>query len=250
MEINKNIMKAVGITAAYIIHKEDTHFCTILEVNDAKKDEWKIAADSDELNGPGTLKIKFKEEFVYLKVEIGYALDDDIYSFTYMMKVIVNENDELEMKLMKALKELEEKNTEWNRRKEERYDIGIDEKSCELMKFKRMEQIIISNKKQLPCVINNISISGAKITTVEGNFKKDAKICLLLSYKEPIEQIPLIGIIRNCVIKKITNLGRDMIISVISIEYIETPIEYKERLMKYITNIKKEKKDEISSVCI
>ena len=92
---------------------------------------------------------------------------------------------------------------EYNRRKEERFEIGLDEQRIKAINFKDAEHKLIINKKQLPCVINNISYSGAKITTEEENFEVNKRIGLCLSFINPIEQVFLIGTIRNCFIKTI-----------------------------------------------
>lgn len=230
MIISKDILKALKIETIYILCRNTVYLCIPVEI---KKMSWFVSCDSDNLSGNIKLKIKFRGSFIYLDAYILKKESDTLYSFTYEVDIRESSNtsDNFKYYFFKELKEMEEKDTSWNKRKEERYEIGLDEEKQKKIQFKSLEQILICDKVQLPCIINNISFGGAKITTTAGNFHKDKKICIAMNFENPIEQISIISNIRNCIIKTINN---KQIVSILSIKFENTPIEFKTRLDKYI----------------
>ena len=99
-----------------------------------------------------------------------------------------------------------------------------------------MEQNLIFNNIQLPCIINNISFSGAKITTWESDFFIDKKLVLCLSFVKPIEQIHLPATIKNTSIKTV---DKGQIVSILSIKFDSPPLAFKERISCFIEELKK-----------
>lgn len=230
MKICNDILRALKIESTYILCKDILYLCYPVEI---RKTSWFVSTDSDNLSGKVNLKVKYRGSFLYLKAQILKKQTDTLYSFTY--EVIITEDtintDNFKFAFFRALQEMEEKDTQWNKRKEERYDIGLDEVNNKNIQFKTPEQVIICDKIQLPCVVNNLSYNGAKVTTLEGNFSKDKKVCIKLSFINPIEQIPIVSNIRNCLIK---TTKENQIISVLSVKFESVPYEYKTRLDNYI----------------
>ena len=74
---------------------------------------------------------------------------------------------------------------------------------------------------------------------MNADFQTGKRICIMYSFMNPIEQIPVTGIIRNCMIKTISG---NVIISILSIEYEEPPFTYKTRMDKFIEELKKAEK--------
>jgi len=233
MKIYKDILKALSIDTVYILNKKTLYMCMPVEIN---KDRWSVLCDSDSIEGNSALKVKYHGSFIYLESMIIRRPQKDIYSFAY--EVLINSDefskDSFKKTFFHELGEMEKKSDAWNKRKEERYEIGFDEERQKLIRFKSPEQLLVADKIQLPCFINNLSYSGAKVTTLEGNFHKDKKVCLNLSFTSPIEQIPLIGTVKNCIIKSTFD---KKIISVLSLFFENSPVGYKQRLDTFISQL-------------
>lgn len=236
MKIYADILNALKIETAYIIYNNNLYACLPLEINGLN---FFVSSDASDLTGKIKFKIKYRGSFVYFDAVIMKKTDDTIYSFTYEIGILEEEKnkDDFKKSFFNEIKKIEDQNENWNKRKEVRYEIGLDETKQKLINFKSLEQILIADKLQLPCVINNLSYSGAKITTMGGSFFKDKTICLNLSFKNPIEQIALIAKIKNCLIKTTSD---KQIISILSVKYDYSPINYKNRLDEYIEKLNDE----------
>lgn len=237
MKIYRDMLNFLKIETIYILSNKKTFFCIPLEITE---NTWLVSCDADNLEGSIKLKVKFNGSFLYLNSIIEKKIQGSLYSFTYTLEIDDNEKikDRLKFSLFKMLSEMEKEARTWNKRKEERYEIGLNEKLLKAISFKSPEQIVVADRLQLPCVVNNLSYSGAKITTTEGNFHKDKKICLYLSFVNPIEQIPIISVIKNAFIK---TTNEKKIISVLSVKFESSPYEYKKRLDNFIKNTRREK---------
>lgn len=236
MKISKDILQHLHIETVYIVTGDNLYLCCPVEI---QKEKWFIACDSDSLEGNVRLKVKYHGSFIYLDSLITKKSQENLYSFTYEVQINPEElkKDRFKETFFNELKNLQQQTEIWNRRKEERYDIGLDEKRQKLINFKTTEQTLISDKTPLPCLVNNVSYSGAKVTTLEGNFAKDKKVCLNLSFLQPIEQIPLIGTIKSCVIKSTLE---KKIVSILSLQFDASPVEYKKRIDRFIKSLKGE----------
>lgn len=237
MKIYKSILEALKIESVYVISNEKIYMCIPLEIEDTK---WIVSCDSEFLEGQIVLKVNFNGSFIYFKATIEKKLQDSSCSFVFEVLIDRAEKkaDNQKAIFFMILYEMEEDCREWNRRKEERFEIGLDEKRIKAIDFKGPEHILVSDKKQLSCLVNNISYSGAKITTIEGAFEKNKTICICLAFVNPIEKIPLIGVIRNCFIKTTKDNG---IVSVLSLEFMNPPYEYNKRLQIFIKKITENK---------
>lgn len=233
MKIYKDILNVLRIETVYVLSKGILHMCFPLEI---RKNTWTVSCDSADLGGKVILKVKFNGSFVYLESKIMYKEQDSLCAFIYEIDIDEDEwkKDNFKFVFFQMLREMEEQASEWNKRKESRYDIGLDEQRLKAICFKSPEQTVIVDKMQLPCVVNNISYNGAKITTYQADFKKDKKICLCLSFVQPIEQIPIIANVRNCFLK--TMIDRK-IVSIVSVKYENAPYEFKTRLDSFIKKI-------------
>lgn len=236
MKITKDILKILKIENIYIVKDETLYVGIPYEINDIK---WIMFCDSDTLEGIIQLKIKYHDSYIYFESTITKIEQEENCSFMYELNIKETEKnkDEFKKAFFEELNKMEAQAEIWNQRKEERYEIGLDEGKIRIIGFKDAEQKVITDKLQLPCIINNISYSGAKITTLESSFQKNSKIGLCLSFTNPIEQIPLIAEIRNCCLKT----GKDKtIFAILSLQFEETVIEYKQRIDNYIKKINEE----------
>lgn len=230
MKINKDVLNALRVETVYILCGGGLCLCAPLEI---KGNRWCVSCDTDNIRGKVVLKVKFNGSFIYLDSEISRKNQDTYFSFIYELEISGDEKkkDSFKLAFFRKLEQMEMRAAEWDKRREERYEIGFDEKRIKALRLKTAEQILVTDKVQLPCLINNISYSGAKVTTLSGNFQKDKKVCLFLSFVSPIEQIPLIGIIKNCLIK---STDEKKLVAVLSLKFEDPSIDYKTRLDSFI----------------
>lgn len=229
MKINQDILNYLNISSIYILKSNDIHVCVPVEITG---DRWKISTDTASLEGNALIHIKCYGTDYYFKVEILEKLESDNFAFTYLAKL----KDEKEKNLfLMEFSMIERKLAGWNKRREERFEIGFDEERIKRFKLKECEQKVIVNKLTLPCVINNISFSGAQITTVDAHFSKTRKVFLFLSFTTPIEQVLLPASIKNVSLRDLCG----QIAATLSLEFEEAPIAYKQRVADYISETKK-----------
>ncbi|OJF76967.1 MAG: hypothetical protein BKP49_05205 [Treponema sp. CETP13] len=238
MKIYKGILDALMIKSVYVISNENIYMCIPLDIHDTN---WTVSCDSEYITGKIQLKVNFNGSFIFFNAIIEKKDQETVSAFLYEIQIEEAEKkaDNQKAVFFMILSEIEEDYKEYNRRKEERFEIGLDEQRIKAINFKDAEHKLIINKKQLPCVINNISYSGAKITTEEENFEVNKRIGLCLSFINPIDQIFLIGTIQNCFLKTIN--GKN-IVSVLSLELEQPPYEYNKRLQLFIKKISEDKK--------
>lgn len=235
MKITKDLLNALNIETIYIQKGYDLFLCFPLKM---KQDYWMISTDTDNLEGQITLKIKFNSFFLKIKAEVdSFVEDSGLHAFIYTIKIKSEAEDDLQKMFFDTIHDMEKKYKEWNKRSEERYDIGGDEHKKDLLHLKQFEQVLIFENMQFPCLINNISFSGAKITTFESDFYKEKKLLLCLSFIKPIEQIQIVATIRNASIRILDN---NQTISILSVKFDSTPIEFKYRLEKFIAGLEDE----------
>ena len=233
MRMNKDLLSALKIEAIYIQKDNDLLLCVPLKM---KENYWIISTEINSLIGSITLKIKYNSSYIRIKGEVDTFLEDSgLHSFLYTIKIIRDENmNETQKAFFSDLDEMERKHKEWNKRCENRYDIGTDDTKGELFGLKNLEQTLIFNNVHYPCLLNNVSFSGAMLTTYEADYYKGKKIILCLSFVKPIEQIQIVATIKNASIKILDNRQT---ISILSLKFNTTPIEYKYRLEKFIKEL-------------
>lgn len=233
MKISKDILNALKIETAYIVFGKVLYFAMPLEINGL---EWILTCDSDEISGSCSIKVKYRGSFLYLAAEILKKEQDSFCSFIYEARIDKSElnKDIFKKNFFSELGKMERNYENWNKRKEKRYEIGMDENLLKKMNFRSAEQTVVADKKQLPCLVNNISYSGAKVTTLEGDFHRDKKICLALSFSNPIEQIPIVALVKNCTIKSAADRT---VVSILSVKFENSPYEFRKRLDRFIEQV-------------
>lgn len=238
MKVTKDILSALLIENSYIQTENETFWCIPLKI---KGDYWIVATETNifENKNEIILKLKFNNTVIRFDALVESFIEENgLHSFIYTIKLNYSEDglDDNKKMFFSMLKELELKHIEWNKRKEERFDIGTNEQRANSLKLKKLEQNLIFNNIQLPCIINNISFSGAKITTWESDFFIDKKLILCLSFIKPIEQIHLPATIKNTSIKTV---DKGQIVSILSIKFDSPPLAFKERISCFIEELKK-----------
>ena len=149
--------------------------CIPLDIHDTN---WTVSCDSEYITGKIQLKVNFNGSFIYFNAIIEKKDQETVSAFLYEIQIEEAEKkaDNQKAVFFMILSEIEEDYKEYNRRKEERFEIGLDEQRIKSINFKDAEHKLIINKKQLPCVINNISYSSAKITTEEERFEVNKRM--------------------------------------------------------------------------
>lgn len=228
MKIYNDVLARLKVRSVYVIHENEYAAALPLEI---RGNVWQVTASKDNLSGRCRLKVRWNEETLYLDALIRRQAEKDTASYgTYEIEVLEG-NEEKEKEFLMLLREMEIITGVREKRKEERYEIGTDERKCRLIEFSSPEQKIVAGKKQLSCIILNVSYSGARIVSEEGDFRSGNRACLFLSFVNPIEQIPIVCSIKNCLLKSISESKN---VSIISVEFIDAPLCYKERLDSYI----------------
>lgn len=235
MKIFKDILNALKIETMYIVSQKTLFLAMPVEINHL---HWILTCDSDEINGSGLIKVKYRGSFFYLKAEITKKEQDSFCSFIYEAEIDKAEinKDKFKQSFFSELEAMEKNFENWNRRKEKRYEIGMNVDILGKINFRSAEQTVVADKKQLPCLVNNISYSGAKVTTLEGDFHKDKKICLLFTFSNPIEQIPVVAFVKNCTLKSAAD---KTIVSILSVKFEDSPYEFRKRLDHFIEQLEK-----------
>ncbi len=182
-----------------------------------------------------TCNIKIKGEYSKVNSEIS-LLENNIYRLE--PKNISSSNDLV--RLYKKIRKLERNTAFLEKRKENRYEVGI--KGSELFGLCENEkQKVIFENTELPCFFNNISYSGCNITTLQTDslkFKLGNEIFFRLNFVNPIEQVFLQGKICSVALKS----PEDSIhykFGILSVELYEPPLSWKNRLTEYIRKMEK-----------
>lgn len=226
IKVYKDILDSLGIENVFLTG-ENNAFCTVLEFSDAGL-VWTVATDKEFYQDSVILNIRLNGNYLEIKAEIE-RLENGLY------KLRLEKSKKKQFILLtEKIQELEEHHELWEKRKEERFNIGLN--YTEEFLLSKPEQTVIFNKRQLPCLINNISFSGANITTAsfnENEFKRGGEIFLILKFHEPIEQIAVKGTIQSIAIKSAKNTNK-LKFAIIAIQIINPPLSYKERITTFI----------------
>lgn len=225
--MRKDILQFLKIENVFIMEPIKC-FCNIIEISLKK---WVVTVDQPILETEnGLINIKIDNMYYELSVSIR-----NVGNLLYVFERIDTEYiSDCIKELDQKIYELEENNIQWEKRKEERYTIL--EENASLLGLSQPTQTVIYNSLQLPCVLNNISYSGASLFIMSRdsiNYKINKEIGLVLKFVNPIEQIILKGRIKSVGIKTIQNINHS-IFGIISLEFIDGPLAYKVRLNHYI----------------
>lgn len=229
MKITKDILNVLNISSMYILKEGGIHICIPVDIEGSV---WKISTDTPELTGNAVIKTKYNGNDYLFKVHIDELLKSENFSFTYKTHLVDSTEKNL---FMLEYSILEKKLKNWDKRKEERYEIGFDENKIAMFSLKSFEQKVIVNKLTLPCMINDISFGGTKLTTIDSNFSREKNIIVYFSFLNPIEQILIEAEIRNLSLKQLEG----QIAATLSLEFKDAPVRYKQRVADFIAKQKK-----------
>lgn len=226
IKVYKDILEKLKIENVFLTG-ETNAFCTVLEIEGNK---WVVSTDKNFYTDSAVLNIKVEGEYMEIPVKV-----DGIESGLYRLLLSSPQSSGHQFsQLMQRINELEKNHEIWEKRKEERFNIGI--KKSEDFLLSKPEQTIVYDKKELPCLVNNVSFSGANITTVSfsgSEFRRGAEVFLVLKFNSPIERIILKANIQSVAVKSSHENAR-LKFALLSMQIINPPLAYKERINAFI----------------
>ncbi len=239
MKIYKDILESLGIINVSLLYKGKNFFCMPLDISG---NLWEVVIDGDfTINGIGKLCITRKFDTLEFSCAIETEINDvySIYSCIHKLTIGFSGDNETEIKFQRLLREFEKDQIMLNKRKEERYEIKGNIKG---IRFDKIEQKLVTTVEELPCLVDNLSLGGAKVITYNSYFPIGSLVCLYLSFIEPIEQIPLKATVRYVTVKKNTIKAHEL--AILSMEFERASIAYQNRIKRLIEYNNHEKKGE------
>lgn len=227
MLVTAKILEYFSIRQILIIRDGERHPC---EPADIESDRWIVTSDSGDLAGNALIQFKHDDCLYMLKVRLAPVTDGENFTFTYEAAL---RDDGERRKFDEGFRKIREHMDSWNKRREERYDIGLDEKKIAMLSLRDCEQAVICEKTELPAAVSNISYSGARLVTAEGNYSKNRPVFLMLSFVDPIETVPITCAVRN----HLPAESGGVRMSVISVEFVEPPVEFNMRMEAFIKRL-------------
>ena len=226
IKVYKDVLDRLGIQNVFLTG-ENNAFCTVLEIGDGGM-IWIVTVDKEYFTDRAILNIKTGDTYIELETEI-----EKLESSLYKLKIKQNKKKKF-LSILEKIKDLEQHHEIWEKRKEERFKIGL-ESSCDFS-LSKPEQTMLYMKKEFPCLVNNVSFSGANVTTVlaDGSeFKRGNEVIIILKFNNPIEQIALKATIQSVAVKSAKNSSR-LKFAIVAVEITNPTLSYRERITQYI----------------
>ena len=201
---------------------------------------WTIAIDADfTVEGECQLIINYDNKRLIFQCHIDTVPTDEIFVSSCIKRCIISTSlsNEDEINFIKKVRAIESQQYNWNKRKEERYDIKFD---IEKIQFSSPQQQIILSQEILPCFVENISFGGAKIITYENRYEVNNKIIINYSFKNPPEIIDVPSYIRHIIPRPVNKNESERLIS-LCVEYDHAPLNFQNRMINFVNTINKEK---------
>jgi hypothetical protein len=217
---HKDVFDYLGIEHTFLTGKRN-EFCTVLELSSGET--WIIAVGGVWEEDTALFNIKYRGSYLSLPVTV-----EKRDGFTYRMSF---REGLVEPSLREGIIKLEENERLWNKRKDERFAVGVA--GSEPLGLKKAEQKVILSGAEYPCMVNDLSFNGAKITTLEsGELKRGSEAGLLLDFINPLERIVLTGTVQALQIKSgEQRAGRPVRFAILSLRYnTDPPLAYRRRL--------------------
>lgn len=229
MKIYQDVLTFLGIKNIHITFNKQSYFAVLMEISG---NQWTVVLDEDNrIEGYAKIVVLWNESEIEFNCNITVAPSDNfsIYTCLHILTISYNTDSEEQNLFISKIREIEKNFYEWNKRKEERFEI---KENITDIKFDKIEQKVITQEDELPCFVIDISCSGSKIITFSSYFPVGSAICLVFSFREPIEQIPIKAYIRQALKKRDeihhTNL------SILSLEFDHPPIAFQKRMNDFI----------------
>jgi hypothetical protein len=229
VKTGRDVLEYLGIDHAFLTGPRNV-FCTLLEIS--AKEPWVIAIDRLWEEPEAVLTIKYRGTYRERPVRI-----EKRDAFTYRLSFAGGSGGNPLEALWASIQKLEEDESLWNKRKEERHPVGAA--FSPLLGLKKTEQKVILSGKEYPCLINDLSFRGMRLTTLDGgNLKKGQEAAVLLDFINPIERIILKGTVQSLVLKSGEQPSggsrRPVRFAILSLQLPDPPLAFKQRLGTFI----------------
>lgn len=219
MKIYKEVLDRLEMGSCFISGAADS-LCKPFEI---KGDEWKVIADNG-TEGKVTLNVCYRGR--YLKFSSSMSRLDGVY---YGLKVDGSGAAGPAAEFMERLRKMEETCFEWDKRKEDRYEVGRRWKE---LKFAGPEQRLLAAGCAQECYVNNISMSGMNVYTWENpRFKRGMGVVMEMRFAAPDERITVRGTALSVVRRQNAASGRRGFMQ-ISMSLVQPPQRFKERVFE------------------
>jgi hypothetical protein len=231
VKTGRDVLEHLGIDHTFLTGPRNV-FCTLLEVSSAEP--W-IAAIDRPWEGPeAVLNIKYRG--IYHERPVMIEKRD---AFTYRLVFAGVPGGPPWEALWESIRTLEADESLWNKRKEDRYPLGT---ACSpRFGLKRAEQKAVLSGKEYPCLINDISFNGVKITALDGgNIQRGHEAAVVLDCINPLERLILTGTIQSLMLKSgeqpSAGSRRPVRFAIVSLQLPDPPLAFKQRLGAFIRN--------------
>jgi hypothetical protein len=231
IRVHKDVLDHLGIEHVFLTASQNA-FCTLLEIGLSEK--WLIAIGNSWEAEEAILNIKYRGTYLVWQVHITPK-----DKFSYHLEL---SNEEFKVSpLYGEIEELERNESLWNKRKEMRMPVGAD-LSGVLGLRKAEQKAVITGGQEMPCMVNDLSFGGMKITTYDtGSLKKGDPVLVLLDFTDPVEKIPLKGTIQVVTVKtglQKTAGGHPVKFAIISIQFQgDPPLAFRQRLGAFMEKV-------------
>jgi hypothetical protein len=222
VKVHKDVLDHLGIEHVFLTGQRNV-FCALLEISTTEA--WRVAIDGEWEEGEGILNIKYKG--IYLTWPV-YVKKQDRLSHTIEL---IGDSVKLSA-LYESIQTLERDENLWNHRREERFDVGAE--GSGLLGLRKVEQKVIIAGTELPCMVNDLSFGGMRLTTMDsGEVKKGDTVTALLDFNNPIERLMLKGTVQAVMVKSGASKGgeRPVRFAILSVRFQEDPpLAFRQRL--------------------
>ena len=228
IKATKEILKNFGIENLFLSGSEESEKWLFQPV-ELEDGYWICTLDTPCYLATAICNIKINDEYIKIPATIE-LLEENIYRLEF------TDNSNREFRKMKTkINELDKNNSFLEKRKEQRYQVGI-KGSIQIGITDHDKQKVIYKGHELPCFFNNISYNGCNITTMQtGMFKFTVgeEIGFKLNLSNPLENIFMQGRICSAALKSPEN-ETHFKFAILSVELYEPPLSWKRRLTDYI----------------
>lgn len=223
ISVYADILQALGIEYTFITAGDLRTFCFLYKLD---RGHWYIRSESTLPVGE-EVALHIKIHGVYLEQAVTVlSAREDYYDIQFPQTTCLTE-------LFSRIAELEANIASWDKRKEQRYTIGV--KNREAFLLRSNEQLLSCAHKDIVCLLDNISFSGCRVITNGVDIvPSGSQAVLALSFSYPIERIGLPA----SIVHSHTRTAAHRRFTFISMQFIHpVHLTFKKRLAAYIDTL-------------
>jgi hypothetical protein len=229
IQAHRDVLRHLDIEHTFITGDTGNGFCTLLGISVS---EWIVATDKEFPDGGADINVKYNGRYLTFKAVLQRE-----EGLSYRLRFAEDPAARGGGALIAAITALEAHEELWNKRKEERHKIGRNFSAD--FGLKKAEQKVIMGGREYPCMVNDVSFSGIKITSFDpGNLERGDEIAVLLDFSHPIERIALKSFVQSVTVKtgeKGPGGQSRLKFAIVSARFTDPPLPFKRRLGAYIS---------------